>query len=328
MTVLVNETFATGIPGGFATIRNDGGNLTATWNSGAQAVDLANANLNSVWEFNVAAQAAVSMELDIELIAIGTGSPLLAGFFNQTSASVTNAFWLQAGIISACGIGIAGGGGYGFTTQTYQFGGPITNRVTRHLYRYETWLYSGQRYGAFYLDNELIGFHNAPNSAATVKCSINARDGTYRLHNVYITDTPDTSLTPRVYGNPRGILLAETGRKWDQVRPATTFVGRAMPRGFRSTIWAKNRGIYGSGSLTLGKITGTTKQAPATPTGALVRLHRDSDGLLVAQTYSDAVTGAYEFLNVDIADKYTALAYDLAHNFRAVVADNLTPDPM
>ena len=57
-----------------------------------------------------------------------------------------------------------------------------------------------------------------------------------------------------------------------------------------------------------------------------VRLHRDVDGMLVRETWSDAVTGAYAFAYIDPAYKYTAIAYDYEHNYRAEAADNLTPE--
>lgn len=77
-----------------------------------------------------------------------------------------------------------------------------------------------------------------------------------------------------------------------------------------------------------GRITGTVaeKATPNIPLRRRVRLHRDVDGLCVRETWSDAVTGAYEFTGINPAYRYTAIAYDYAHNHRAVAADNLTPE--
>lgn len=77
-----------------------------------------------------------------------------------------------------------------------------------------------------------------------------------------------------------------------------------------------------------GRIAGTVaeKATPNTPLHRRVRLHRDVDGLCVRETWSDAATGAYEFTGIDPAQRYTAIAYDYAHNHRAVAADNLTPE--
>lgn len=57
-----------------------------------------------------------------------------------------------------------------------------------------------------------------------------------------------------------------------------------------------------------------------------VRVHRESNGEAVQQTWSDAETGAYTFVGLDPRVKYTVIAYDYKHNYRAVVADNLTPE--
>lgn len=79
-----------------------------------------------------------------------------------------------------------------------------------------------------------------------------------------------------------------------------------------------------------GRISGTTK-AKGTPDYAVrrrVRLYAENTGLLVREQWSDAASGAYSFDRISTDYKYTVLSYDYEHNFRAVIADNLTPDPM
>lgn len=81
----------------------------------------------------------------------------------------------------------------------------------------------------------------------------------------------------------------------------------------------------------LGRIFGTVKEkdTPSNiPVHRRVRLYRDFDGQYVAETWSDATTGEYEFANIDMAHRYTVLTYDYEHDYRAVVADNLQPDLM
>lgn len=77
-----------------------------------------------------------------------------------------------------------------------------------------------------------------------------------------------------------------------------------------------------------GTITGTVKikGSPDYATHRRVRLYRDRDGVCVGQTWSNPVTGDYAFTDLDPAERYTALAHDHEHNFRATVADNLLPD--
>lgn len=79
-----------------------------------------------------------------------------------------------------------------------------------------------------------------------------------------------------------------------------------------------------------GRVAGTVK-VKGTPDYAVYRkvwLIDEHDGTLVREVWSDPVTGAYAFDNVSRDHKYTVLTYDYAHNFRAVVADNLTAEAM
>ncbi len=90
---------------------------------------------------------------------------------------------------------------------------------------------------------------------------------------------------------------------------------------------AKLNDVYDGGT---GRVSGTTK-VKGTPDYAVhrkVRLHRELDGRLIREQWSDPTTGAYSFDNVDATIKYTVVTFDYLHNFRAVIADNLTPDAM
>lgn len=78
-----------------------------------------------------------------------------------------------------------------------------------------------------------------------------------------------------------------------------------------------------------GVISGTVKidgDPTDTPVRRRVVLLREPDAVAVRETWSDAVTGAYAFTGVNLAYRYTVLAYDHTHSYRAVVADNVTPD--
>ena len=75
-------------------------------------------------------------------------------------------------------------------------------------------------------------------------------------------------------------------------------------------------------------IAGVTKAkgTPNTPYRSKVRLLRDRDALLVRETWSDPVTGVFVFSGLNPAHKYTAYAQDHMGNFRAVIADRVTPE--
>lgn len=84
------------------------------------------------------------------------------------------------------------------------------------------------------------------------------------------------------------------------------------------------RDIYFGGR---GRVAGTvkTKGTPNFATRARVRLINELDGVCLREQWSDAVTGEYSFDWVDPALRYTVVAYDHTHSFRAVIADNLSP---
>jgi len=76
------------------------------------------------------------------------------------------------------------------------------------------------------------------------------------------------------------------------------------------------------------RIAGTVKEKNTpvnTPLARRVVLLRDIDAQVIRTTISDPVTGAYEFRDLREGLKYTVLAFDNLHNYRAVVADNLEP---
>lgn len=113
--------------------------------------------------------------------------------------------------------------------------------------------------------------------------------------------------------------------------PPFKLVGDAMPA---TPTWkltqplAKLRDMYFGGT---GRIAGTVKEqgTPANiPLRRRVWLMRERDAIVIRETWSDVTTGAYSFDNVDATQKYTVITYDYEHDKRAVIADNITPDPM
>lgn len=79
-----------------------------------------------------------------------------------------------------------------------------------------------------------------------------------------------------------------------------------------------------------GRIAGTVKEdgSPDIPVKRRVRLHREQDGLLVREVWSHPTTGAYSFDHIDTTKRYTVITYDYEHDYRAVIADNITPEAM
>ena len=78
-----------------------------------------------------------------------------------------------------------------------------------------------------------------------------------------------------------------------------------------------------------GRIAGTVKEKgnPDRPLERRVQLISENTNVLVAETWSDAA-GNYRFELIDPAQRYTVVSYDYKHLYRAVIADNLTPELM
>ena len=102
--------------------------------------------------------------------------------------------------------------------------------------------------------------------------------------------------------------------------------GAAAPYSAPKLLALQKSGDYIHGGA--GVITGTVeeKATPNIPLRRRVRLHRDVDGMMVRETWSHATTGAYTFTDINPAYTYHAIAFDYARNYRAVIADNLTPE--
>ncbi|WP_140636574.1 discoidin domain-containing protein [Methylibium rhizosphaerae] len=71
------------------------------------------------------------------------------------------------------------------------------------------------------------------------------------------------------------------------------------------------------------KVDGT----PDIPVSRRVWLFDHDGARLVREQWSDAVTGAYDFRHIALKP-YFVVAFDHTHNFRAVIADRVMPEPM
>ncbi|MDH6185294.1 hypothetical protein H4V98_002678 [Polaromonas sp. CG_23.6] len=87
---------------------------------------------------------------------------------------------------------------------------------------------------------------------------------------------------------------------------------------------------YVNGALVTGSITGTVKTKAVSgeppPTYCRVVLLRDIDLVAVRSMWTDPVTGAYQFSEIDKHLTYTVIAIHPTTSFRAVIADHLTPE--
>ncbi len=77
------------------------------------------------------------------------------------------------------------------------------------------------------------------------------------------------------------------------------------------------------------RVAGTTRNTgtPPTPVRRRVRLHRQSDGLLVKETWSAAATGEYVFDFV-AAGTYYVTAFDHTGLYGGVIETDVVAEPM
>ena len=129
----------------------------------------------------------------------------------------------------------------------------------------------------------------------------------YPVSSVSQIITIGGGLAPKVYGTTKPILAVHLGVETGAVPDRVT-------------------GVLGKG---VGRVHGTVqlKGEPSnTPLKRRVRLIRERDGLQVRETWSDPVTGAYEFNFIDELQTWTVISYDHTRDKRAVIADALVPD--
>ena len=112
-------------------------------------------------------------------------------------------------------------------------------------------------------------------------------------------------------------------RAWP--RPSVVTAAAAMPARSRRNFYQGGFGRY------VGQIVGTVKDkgmpagSPNVPQQERVRLYRQRDGEKVAETWSNAL-GSYAFTGIDETETYYVVALDKEGLYRAVIANDLTPE--
>ena len=79
-----------------------------------------------------------------------------------------------------------------------------------------------------------------------------------------------------------------------------------------------------------GRIRGTVRvdSTPDYPVWRRVRLYNKRDGRLIREQWSDPVTGAYAFEQINHAVEYVVVAHDHTGVYNAEIRDSITPDQM
>lgn len=322
MALVLSESFTTGIPSGFATIVNDFGALTATWHAGSQAVDLGKDNGGAGWRIDASpAYPDLRLVLDLEQLVADNGGGVGTGFgaaWRAASQSVAHLLWLVTESTGQSVARYAGQGGSPLAAAIDElvYGRDLPSTSGRHTYEFVCMRAPNgtQRQYQVWMDSVLLYaglIATIPHADALVPY-VFIRDCAYRLHSIQIYNDATYQALPVAV-----LPLLSNSQAFAPVWPVTG-KGLAAPVSLRMVDYGGNGWLYGTA-----KIKGT----PNYPVRRKVRVHRDLDGVVVHEQWSDATTGAWQVTGIDPAQRYTAIEYDYTHVYRAAIADNLSPEP-
>ena len=169
-------------------------------------------------------------------------------------------------------------------------------------------------------DIYLVGGNGTSSAFSTFSIVLNAGQEpfSYEVPNGFLAGFgPLTSAGGTEFGDP----IVGTARTVPQLAASS-----AVPAfSSRTSSYKVARDVEFGG---LGAIYGTTKTkgSPNAPTKARVVLAHQRSKLPVRETWSDPVTGYFEFRGIDVNQQFLTLAEDVDGNFRPVAANRLTPE--
>jgi len=353
MALVLDETFATGIPANFATARAQSGTLSVSYNSAAQAVDLSNsAGAQNIWDItSVPLTVAGEMEIDLGLVADLSGSNNYrhAGAWAVAGQGVVSNGFRLAHFVNDWRLSRWDSGsnwvGETLTTTTPQGSGDAFTAVgDRRILNLRWDMGSAAGVNKLSLEARIDGALRLVSASTfpSLRPAVFLYQSTVRLHSIKAWDAPQAPLAAlgvRAFTPAEKRLVLTVPEALAAGIPSSRFISAVAQREFtvpqarlRSGPVNYHRGLplawrnaYQGGN---GRVAGTVKikGSPNTPVQRKVRLIDEFTGLLIREVFSDPVTGAYEFLYVSRDHKYTVVSYDYANNFRAVLADNITAE--
>ena len=311
-----NESFETGIPTGFGASGGAGG-ITATWNSTAQAVDLVFSSSLNFWKITSAPQSSdFWFEMDVEITA-AIGSPYFGfwlwdgiGTYEGHRVCVINAYWAH----SYWGIS---GAEYDHAEYGYAGWAIVGARRTLRLdvKRTSTDIWQFQL-----TVSGIVVWQESKRWYTTLMPCVFGSSTSLRLHRA-AGGTPSTLGTAPVIGSR--VLKLKPARR---ILVAEHAAARFKHHGLRNLVGMRNH--YYQGAY---QIMGTVKEkGPQVdlPVSRRVLLIDERANLVVRETWSNALTGEYEFKYINPEIQYLVISYDYKKNFRAAIADNVTAEPM
>jgi hypothetical protein len=313
-----NETFATGIPAGFATAGGSG-SMTATWNATAQAVDLVFSQASALWQITAATQSSdFWFEMDVEIIASPASTPRF-GFWLWDGVGVLEGHalivWEGAWDYSAR---TASGAASESETRPSAWWGVVGARRTLRIDIKKS--AQGVWSTLLQMDGEPVGRFGKRYYPSFLPC-IFGWGITLRLHRA-AGGTPSTLVgAPPLQGR---VARPAVGRRI--LVPEHAAALKFNHRGLRLLTGTRSHYYHGRH-----RIRGTVKEKGLqadVPVSRRVLLVDERTWFVVRAAWSDAATGAYAFERINPDIRYVVMAFDHNGNYRAVVADNLHAEPM
>ena len=328
MALILDETFASGIPGGFATARQQAGTLSATYNGGAQAVDLSNATAGqNIWDItSQSLQTAGEFELDLEFVSNASGSLGFGGAWAVSGqAAVSNGFRFAHNSTNYDVMSWTGATSWAGNSAADNFaqGGslPFATAGDRRTFNVRWDMAAGAGVARLAAEFRIDGYLILRSllTYPSLRPGITLYQSTVRLHSIKVWDAPQAALTPISYrGLPKSL-----GRL--VMAPAEALVAGPPGGRFRGLTIGKRDQYFGG----KGRVSGTTKEKALPnniPLKRKVHLIEARTSILLREQWSDATTGAYSFDYVDMSRKYTVISYDHTGAYRPVIADAQTPE--
>jgi hypothetical protein len=339
MPVLVDESFTSGIPGGFATARFPGGTgLTVTHNAGQGAVDLAPATSSHyyAWSFDGVAQPALRVVVEVDHITFPSSARVGVGFASPWTGTPNALFGVTSGYSDS--------NHYAGNTANWGSSFPslrILNSSSHSNSRLEvltidTYVVGGNRRLALYQGGILTASILVNGFAGNLIPALYGYGATTRLFRVTISDEPvnveslpfhGPGVTLPFAGPPIPLGLHTGGNPLHH--PNGRVEGVPLPRGERLVHFEGlfNYGPDGRFFPRIGSISGKTERQDGPskfPYPTRVFLIDQRTNALIMETFA-AADGSYVFDGLPVNQEFAVLAYDYLRNFRAVIADRVTP---
>lgn len=338
MPVLVDESFTSGIPGGFATARfPGGGGLTVTHNAGQGAVDLTPANSGHwyAWSLDSLSGPAFRVTLEVDQLTYPQFARIGAAFSSSWAGTPNLLTAVTAGYSEA----------FHFAGSTSNWGGSwdlrsviaSTHGTSRsEVLTIDTYLVGSNRRVALYQGGSLTASILLSGFAGNMVPAVFALGATHRLFRVTISDEPVNIESIPFHGpdvvrptvGPLIPLGQHTGGN-PLFYPQGRIEGIPIPRG---ELLLHFDGLFSNGPAgrffpRIGSISGKTERQDGPskfPYPTRVFLIDQRTNALIMETFA-AADGSYTFNGLPVDQEFTVLAYDYLRNFRAVVADRVTP---